>query len=347
MVDVVSGRDRGVNETQARILRLLVTSEVPRSGEAMSGELGITRAAIAKAIDGLRALGYIVESTPRVGHRLVARPDRLLPFEVTDGLRTHRLGHAVHHLERTASTQDVARELIRDGAADGTLVVAEEQSEARGRLSRSYVSPPGGIWCTLILHGPLNPAVASYVSLAAGLAAARAIDEVSGLQTTLKWPNDVLIGERKVTGILTEAMSEEQAIHYVLLGTGINANMSTSALPPAVRATATSLSADARRPVDRRRLLQRYLEAFEPLWDRLLAGDGSPVIAGWRAHRNILGRRVRADRWGAPIEGVATGLDDDGALLVTPDDGEAVRITVGDVQALPDLIDTAEGARHA
>jgi BirA family biotin operon repressor/biotin-[acetyl-CoA-carboxylase] ligase len=186
--------------------------------------------------------------------------------------------------------------------------------------------------------------VASFVSLAAGVAAARAIDAVTGLETALKWPNDVLVGGRKVTGILIEAMSEEQAVHYVLLGTGINANFPAVRFPSALRRTATTLSSASRRPVDRRALLQRYLQELEPLWDDLLAGESRAIVEAWRAHPNILGQRVRADRWGEPIEGIATRLDDDGALIVVPDSGEEVRITVGDVQALPQIVDPGHTA---
>src|SRR5690606_4328704 len=160
--------------------------------------------------------------TPRVGHRLVARPDRLTAVEVTDGLRTRRLGRAVHAFEEVTSTQDVARRLLEDAVADGALVVAEQQTAGRGRLRREYVRPPGGIWCTLILRGPVPGRVAPLVSLAAGVAIARATDHVTRLRTTLKWPNDVLVERRKVAGVLTEAIVEEQAVHDVLLGAGIN-----------------------------------------------------------------------------------------------------------------------------
>jgi BirA family transcriptional regulator, biotin operon repressor / biotin---[acetyl-CoA-carboxylase] ligase len=329
---------RPLSETQSRILERLAASAEPVSGEELSRALGITRSAVAKAVAGLRAQGYTIESRPHVGHRLVARPDRLLPSEVTHGLATRRLGHVVHAFEEIGSTQDVTRELARAGEPDGTLVVAERQTAGRGRLGRSYISPPGAIWSTLLLRGPLAPRVAPFVSLAAGVAVARAIDAVTGLRTTLKWPNDVQVNGRKVAGILIEAMTEEQAIHELLLGTGINVNFAPSEFPAEVREIATTLAAECGRPVDRRALLQRYLVELEPLWDALLAGDGAPALSAWRGHSNILGQRVRAELWGTPVEGLATGLDEDGALLVQPDGGEVVRVTVGDVQALPEVV---------
>lgn len=326
-----------MNQTQARVLERLAT----RFGEAVSGEeisrdLGLSRAAVAKAVDGLRRLGYAIESTPHVGHRLLERPDLLLPAEVTAGLGTRRLGRHVHHVPAAASTQDVARSLAERGAPDGTLVVAEEQTAGRGRMARPYFCPTGGIWCTLLLRGPLAPAAAPLVSLAAGVAAARAIAEVAGLTPMLKWPNDVLVHGRKAVGILTEVVAEEQAVHYLLLGTGFNANIDPAAFPPELRSLATSLSAELGRMVDRRVLLQRYLLQLEALYDGLRAGDRRTVVGAWRGLPNMLGRRVRASLWNETLEGRALSLEDDGSLIVEPDGRDAVRVTAGDIRVLPE-----------
>ena len=266
----------------------------------------------------------------------MARPDRLLPAEVLAGLRTARLGRHVHHLETAPSTQDVARALAERGAPHGTLVVAEEQTAGRGRVGRAYACPRGGIWCTLLLRGPVAPAVAPLVSLAAGAAAARAIQAETGLAPLLKWPNDVQVRGRKVVGILTEVVAEEQAVHWFLLGTGVNANVDPAAFPADLRPLATSLAAELGRPVSRPRLLQRYLLELEALYDRLLAGDRTAVLAAWRALPNILGRRVRASLWEGTMEGAAAGLADDGSLLLRTAGGETVRITAGDVRLLPE-----------
>jgi BirA family biotin operon repressor/biotin-[acetyl-CoA-carboxylase] ligase len=328
-----------MNTTQARVLeRLAGEIGTAVSGEEISRALGISRAAVAKAVDGLRELGYGIESTPHVGHRLLARPDVLLPPEVVAGLGTARLGRHVHHVDATPSTQDIARGLAEQGAPHGTLVVAEEQTAGRGRMARPYFCPRGGVWCTLLLRGPVAAAVAPLVSLAAGVAAARAIAREAGLRPTLKWPNDVLVHGRKVVGILTEVVAEEQAIHYFLLGAGFNANIDPAAFPADLRPLATSLSAELGRSIDRRQLLQRYLLELEALYDRLLTGDRWTVVTAWRALPNILGHRVRASLWNETLEGRAVALDDDGALVVQPDGRDATRITAGDVRILPEPI---------
>ncbi|MCK9519252.1 MAG: biotin--[acetyl-CoA-carboxylase] ligase [Dehalococcoidia bacterium] len=304
------------------------------SGETLAADLGLSRAAVSKAVARLRDLGYVIESSTRVGHRLVARPDRLIAPEVLHGLATGHFGHHVAHFESVPSTQPVARQLAEAGAPHGTLVVAEQQLAARGRLGRSYSSPRGGIWATVIVHGPLPAGRAPLVGLAAGVAAARAIMETTALPAVLKWPNDVFVNDRKVVGILTELASEEQAVHYLLVGSGINANFGREQLPAEVQDTASTLRHELGVEVPRVRLLQAYLREFEALFEQLRL-DPAPVVDAWRALPNTIGRRIRAQLWEGDLQGIAAALLDDGALLVRTDSGDEVRITTGDVIHVP------------
>lgn len=320
--------------TPLAILRRLASTPGFVSGESLAAELGLSRAAVSKAVARLREDGYEVESSPRVGHRLVSRPDRLIAPEVLDGLETTHLGRYVAHFDRTRSTQPIARDLADAGAPHGTLVVAEEQDLGRGRLNRPYASPRGGIWATVVLRGPLPASRAPLVSLAAGVAAARAIAEVTGLEPVLKWPNDVLVNGKKVAGILTELVAEEQAVHYLLVGTGINANFPGTALPADIRGSATTLLDEAGAPIARLRLLQRYLGELERLFEQLRESPAD-VVAAWRSLPNTIGRRVRADLWEGSLHGTAVALLDDGALLIRTTAGEEVRITAGDVLHAP------------
>lgn len=202
-----------MNQTQLSILRVLADSpNAAVSGERISESIGISRAAVAKAVESLRRAGYDIESSPARGHRLRARPDLLLPFEVLDGLATRSLGRNVEHHLRLETTQATARALAEGGAPDGTVVIAEEQTGGRGRLERAYFCPPGGIWCTLVLRGPLELANAPLVALATGIAMARAVAEVAAVTPVLKWPNDLLLDGRKICGILTELVPEELAL---------------------------------------------------------------------------------------------------------------------------------------
>lgn len=323
--------------TQLAILRALTAAgSSPVSGEALSEQLSISRAAISKAVVRLRDAGYAIESGTHRGHRLVARPDALNVFEVTDGLAARALGREVHSYPNLASTQSVARELAESGAPHGAIVIAEEQSGGRGRLGRAYSCPPGGIWCTTIVRGPFPPSRASLIGLAAGVAVAEAITQTTGLVAELKWPNDVRVAGRKVCGILTEMAAEEHAVHYLLVGIGINANMPLDALPADLHDLATTLREATGRPVPRAPLLQSILVRLEGFVEALAAGDVAAIIDAWRVAPNMLGRWVRVHRWDDTVEGIATGLAPDGALLVQTSDGTTEHIFAGDVTGPPE-----------
>ncbi|MCC6830637.1 MAG: biotin--[acetyl-CoA-carboxylase] ligase [Thermoleophilia bacterium] len=326
-----------LGRTQTEVLWMLAEAKGGHvSGQDLSAALGVTRAAVAKAVGSLREAGYGIESAPRRGHRLVSRPDRLTQAEVVHGLASKDLGRSVHHFERCGTTQAVARQLAEEGAPHGTLVVAEVQTAARGRLGREYCSPAGGIWCTLIRRGPMPTVRAPLVPLAAGVAVADAVSAVAGVTAAVKWPNDVMVGGRKVAGILTELAAEEQRVRYILVGTGVNVNVDPAEFPPEVAATAGSLGAIAGRRVGRAALLQRYLERLEVLYGDLCAGRLEAVLDAWRAMPNSIGKAIRTTTSEGVAEGFATGIDGDGALLVRRDDGAMVRLLAGDVVEYPD-----------
>lgn len=326
-----------LGRTQVAVLARLAGADGAHvSGQELSAALGVSRAAVAKAVASLRAAGYGVESASRRGHRLVSRPERLTAVEVGEGLTTVHLGQVVHHFESCGSTQAVARRLAEEGAAHGTLVVAEEQTAARGRLQREYCSPRGGLWCTLILRGPLPTARAPLAGLAAGIAVAEAVTAETGLQAAVKWPNDVNVAGRKVAGILTELAAEEQAVQYLLVGTGVNVNVDPATFAPGLESIAGSLAALAGRPVDRAGLLRRYLLRMEALYAEICAGRPETVLDAWRALPNSIGKQIRTTAAGEGVsEGLATGIDDDGALLLRRADGVTVRLLAGDVVEMP------------
>lgn len=299
------------------------------SGEEISRSLRVSRTAVWKAVGDLRRLGYEIEAHPRLGYRLLARPDKLLPAEVRLGLKTARFGQVVHHFDSITSTNDVARDLAERGAPEGTLVVAEEQKSGRGRRGRAWSSPPGvGIWASLILRPSLLPAQAPLITLTAAVAGAEAIRSVTGLPAGIKWPNDLLIGGRKVAGILTEMRAELDQVTYVVLGIGINVN--TPSFPAELEATATSLYREGGRYVSRRLLLQAFLERFEFWYDRL-PQEAEEMRSRWRELSLTLGRRVTVISPNFTVSGLARNIDREGALLLETETGDLVRILSGDV----------------
>lgn len=302
------------------------------SGGKVARAAGISRAALWKRMETLRRFGYRIEAAPGAGYRLVGVPDRLYPWEVRDGLGTKRLGQRVHYFDITNSTQDEARHLAEDGAPEGTLVLAEEQRTPRGRLGRSYFSPRGGLWFSLLLRPHRSLDAVTSLSLLAAVGLHQGIEDVTGLRPTVRWPNDLLIEGRKVAGILVELASEQDVLRYVIVGIGLNVNLEKKDFPPELRTIAVSLKETLTTEVARVPLLQRILERTESLYDRFLKAGPGPILDAWRALPTILGQRVVVQELRERWAGIATDLDDSGALLVRTDGGALRRVLAGDVR---------------
>ncbi len=242
--------------------------------------------------------------------------------------------------DRIGSTNDVAQEQARAGAEDGLLVIAEEQTAGRGRLDRTWWAPPGTCLLMSLLLRPsstgrtLPLALAGRFTMSLGLAATEAIGEVAGLDVRLKWPNDVVIGGRKLGGMLTELNAEEDRLNYGVLGLGLNVNVDfvDRAAPPDLARIATSLQTETGHPVDRLALLAALLAHTERWYGRVLAGE-SPHAA-WAQRLDTLGRRVRVSFVDGSLEGVAVGVTPEGGLLVQDDAGVVQTVWSGDVVAL-------------
>ncbi len=304
------------------------------SGEELSRQLGVTRSAIWKQIESLRAAGYTLEAQTRLGYRLVDGPDRVTATELGAGLTTSRFGRQVEYREQVGSTNDLAKQLARSGAPEGLLVIADEQVAGKGRLGRSWSTPRGSaIAMTLVLRPTLPPHQAPRVTLVAAVAVAEAVREVTAISVGIKWPNDVQVEDRKFCGILTEMEADMDAIAFVVCGIGINVNMEREQFPDEFRATATSLRTEAGRPFPRAQLVREILARFESAYDQLTQGRFDAVLERWRALSITLGRPVRVNSvTGAPtLQGIAEDLDADGALLVRAEDGAVHRVLAGEV----------------
>jgi BirA family biotin operon repressor/biotin-[acetyl-CoA-carboxylase] ligase len=252
--------------------------------------------------------------------------DRFSSKALRDALTTRQLGHRLEYRAVLGSTQDLARELARAGAVEGTVVLAGRQTAGRGRLGRSFISPRGGLYFTVILRPALEQT--RPLPIIAALAVARGLEQVAGLRTSIKWPNDVLVGGRKVCGILIESELMGQAVSYVLLGIGVNVNADMSAYPE-IAAIATSAAAEAGHPISREALAAAVLNELEELYDAAQAGR--PVQDEWRSRLETLGRRVRVTFGEAVEEGLAEDVDADGGLVLRRPDGSRVTIAAGDV----------------
>jgi len=256
----------------------------------------------------------------------------LSPQAIRRGLNTRRLGkQPVYCFHVAESTNTEAKRLARQGAPEGTVVLAEAQSKGRGRLGRPWVSPPGkGLYLSVILRPDIPPHWGPRITLTAGVALAAALQE-RGITPQLKWPNDVMLGRRKVGGILTEASCANNAIIFVIVGVGINVNTDLEDFPAPIRNLATSLRLSTGRAVSRVGLLQTLLHELEQWYERLCQRSFATILETWRQYEMTLGRWVEVSLPTSSLAGVAEDLDTDGALLVRDQRGRLHRILVGDV----------------
>ncbi len=293
--------------------------------EHLAKLLKASRANVLSEIGELERLGYTIEAHPHLGYRLLDTPDRLTADDIKAQLRTNIIGSDIHVFEQTSSTNDVIEHMARSQSKEGVVVFAESQTKGRGRHGREWVSPRGkGLWFSILLRPKFKPAAASRITVAASVAVARAIHKVTGLDARIKWPNDVTITGKKVSGILTELHAEGDEIFAAILGIGIDVNCRADELPAD---TATSLQIETGKPHDRAALAVEVLSAL----DHFYQADFEIVVAEWARLSTTLGRQLVVMMGTRRIEGHAQALDDDGALLLRRDNGLIERILGGDV----------------
>jgi len=301
------------------------------SGSALARNYGLSRAAVWKHIEDLRARGYVIEAKPRLGYRLLASPDALTAEEVLPVLSTKSIGRYYHFFEELASTNDEAKRLGAAGAPAGTLVVAERQTAGRGRLGRTWTSPPGGLWLSLLLRPNLPLADLGPLTVLAAVALAKALARETGVKARIKWPNDLLVEQHKIAGILAEAQGELGCANQVVLGLGLNVNQETADFPADIRARATSLRGILGHEMRRAPILRAFLEVFEDLYEHGLIHGFRDVLAQAAANSATLGHPVRITGQSGVLEGLAVRLDPDGALVVRTATGD-VRVMAGDIE---------------
>lgn len=255
-----------------------------------------------------------------------AIPDDSLFPHLTTRAPFGRMGSAFYALRVTSSTQDELRRLAEAGAPEGAVVVADHQTQGRGRQGRSWIDEPGAnLLFSVLLRPEISPARIPQLSLLTAVAAADALGAATGVAIRIRWPNDLLVGERKVGGILAEAAALGERVAYVLLGVGINVNQ--TAFPPDLSVRATSLALEVGHSLGREVLLEALLGSLDRWYARYLWEGFSPVREGWRQAAVTLGQRVN----GAGVAGIAEDLDSDGALVVRTAKGELVRLVAGEL----------------
>jgi BirA family biotin operon repressor/biotin-[acetyl-CoA-carboxylase] ligase len=303
------------------------------SGQEISRRLKVSRTAVWKRLRRLRTLGYEIEASTRSGYRLIQSPDLLTPSEINPILKTKWMGRTIHHFQTLDSTNSKAYQLALNGAKEGEVVISESQEKGRGRLGRQWFSPPFlNLYLSVILRPKISPHQASLITLMAAVATADAIQKFSGLVPLIKWPNDILLRDRKAAGLLNEIHSEMDRIHFVILGIGVNLNMDEKMFSKEIRAVATSLKIEMGQTVSRKAFLQFFLKELEKWYSIFLEEGGAVILKAWRDRAHIKGRQVKVTSFGETVAGIAIDVDSDGALILETEDGKQKRVVAGDIE---------------
>jgi BirA family biotin operon repressor/biotin-[acetyl-CoA-carboxylase] ligase len=265
--------------------------------------------------------------------------DRLMPHRIEKAIRESQFWHQLIYMDQVGSTNDVAKDLASQGAPEGTIVIAEEQTAGRGRMDRRWIAPPGSsILCSILFRPDLSPDQANRLTMLCSMAAADAVEQVAELPVAIKWPNDLIVASGdtqhpsetwgKLAGILTETGMTGAGLDFAVVGIGINVNVPPEELPD-LAPDATSLLAETGRETDRSALLVALLESVELRYEQLRSGQ-SPREE-WSARLATLGQRIHVTTTQVTLEGVAEAVDEDGALLLRTADGTVHRLVTGDV----------------
>ena len=261
---------------------------------------------------------------------MISRPNNLTMDEVTRKLNTDIIGRNLYHFKTIDSTNLYAKKLVKDDAQEGVVVVADVQSSGRGRKNRTWSSPEGGLWFSVILYPNIPPQRGMLITMASSVAVAQGIKEITGVNLMIKWPNDLLINGLKVCGILTELEAEMDKINYIVVGIGINVN---NQLEKELQKTATTLKLETGNQVSRVELLRSILKSFDENYNRLISGDYSFIRDLWLSHTNIIGKKVQVEDEKTVITGVVSDVDDSGCLILDTKENQ-VRIVSGDIKYL-------------
>ena len=314
-----------------KILEKLKQSEDFISGQEISKEFHITRAAIWKYINILREDGYNIESVPSKGYRLVSLPDILSYEEIKEYLKTDFMGRSIYYFNSIDSTNKKAKEVAQD-EQEGTVIIAEEQTAGKGRMGRSWVSPKGkGIWMSLILKPTMEPMKVPKLTLIGAAAVHKALENMK-IKAQVKWPNDVLIDGKKICGILTEMSGELNMVNYVIMGIGINVNLDEKDIPDQLKDKATSLKISTGKEINRKELTANILNEFEKLYISFKEKDQmNEVLKICRENSILLGEEVKIIRGNDVRIGKAIDINENGELLIKFEGDKVESIIAGEV----------------
>ena len=306
------------------------------SGQDLSDVLRISRVAVWKHIKKIQELGYEVESKKKRGYRLRTNSDKLLPWEITAGLKTKKIGHKAYYYDSIDSTQKEAMRLLESDDNDGTIIVATTQTGGKGRSGRRWISPEGGIWFSIILHPEFDISITTLFPIASAVAIAKAIERIFKITPELKWPNDLTINGKKLAGIIVDANFESNKIENLILGVGINFQIDVKDVEKTLKNTenfyGVASLGDQQKKVKPLRLIQVFLIELEKIYELLNTKQKNKIISDWAKRSSTIGKKIEINTTNGKVKGKAIRIDSDGALIVSLEKNKGTeRVVAGDI----------------
>lgn len=316
---------------KARILTLLREGNDYISGQELCNNFGVSRTAVWKAVNQLKEEGYVIEAVKNKGYKLLNQPDILSEKEISGRLATEYMGRTLFCFQKTGSTNTEAKRLLEEGGENGLLVIAGTQTSGKGRKGRGWDSPEGtSIYMTIGLKPEFEPQKASMLTLLMAMAVVKGIKKSTGITTAIKWPNDIVLNNKKICGILTELTMERDYISSVVIGAGINAN--NEEFPESIQAMATSLFLENGKKVLRAQITADIVKEFEDYYEQFsnelslafLVDEYNSYLVNKNAKVRVLDPKNQ-------FEGIAKGINERGELLVEREDGQVIEVYAGEV----------------
>lgn len=323
-----------MESTRSRLIAILSeNTEQYISGQEISESLNISRNSVWKHMKALENDGYEIEGVPRKGYRINKLPDKVSDNTIKWGLETKWLGQSIIHKQSAASTQLLIHKAAQDDAVHGTVAIADEQTMGRGRMNRKWHSvDKKGMWLSLLLRPEILPQQAPQLTLLTATVLADVIQSHTELKPLIKWPNDILLNNKKAAGILTEMQAEQDRIQYIVIGIGININHTEQDIPEDIENKATSLQIETGEEWSTQRFIQYFLEDFEIAYDRYLENGFSEVKTKWESYGFKIGEKIKITSLKEEREAIFNGIAEDGALLIKSKTGEVSKLYSGEIQ---------------
>lgn len=306
------------------------------SGAEIAEALGVTRAAIWKKIKLLIKTGYAIESSPAKGYKLLKSPEFSIE-EIRKSLSVHSrtIGKQIIFFETVGSTNTAAMGFAEKGYPDGTVIIADAQTRGKGRLGRTWVSPPGkNLYMSVILKPEIPPTDATILTLMTAVACASAVKKLTSIPVSIKWPNDLIVGNKKLCGILTEIRADMDRISTAVIGIGININLETQDMPDDIKTLATSIKLETGEPQSRTVFAVEILKGIDKWYDVLIRLGKKIIIEEWLQLSSTIGQTVTVTTGNTVLTGIAEGIDNEGMLILKLPDASFKKISAGDLTVL-------------